>query len=292
MCSPFVLMPWAASIVNARPEPRSKRPVALSESVFQSAAAVRPRALRRTTAPICPRAFRRSRMARLMSAVFGVGERGDGDAQRLVLGGEGVGALDIEVGDLLYDLVVVARDELRCAGVALHGKRPRGLAIAEERGNLPIARVLLAHRRQDLRHGWFGENATEKLDRVAGLDRLDLLAVAEHLDRHTGLRLKLEEPEHRLWADLAHFVDHEHGSSIGAVDMPTTGLPPAREASTNGLRSVVLPAPATPVSSESRPPPFEGVDRGRLLTTEADSASPFSTAAIAAHIAPSERSWE
>jgi hypothetical protein len=40
-------------------------------------------------------------------------------------------------------------------------------------------------------HGGFRQDAPQKFARIAGLDRLDLFPVAEHFDRHSGLRLEL-----------------------------------------------------------------------------------------------------
>ena len=49
------------------------------------------------------------------------------------------------------------------------------------------AAVVLANGGQNLGQGGLGGNALQECDRVAGLDRLDLFLVAEHLDGHTGL---------------------------------------------------------------------------------------------------------
>ena len=55
-----------------------------------------------------------------------------------------------------------------------------------------------------------GKCTPENLDRVASLDRLRLLPIAQHLDRHAGAGLQLQQLDHRPRADLARLVQHQH----------------------------------------------------------------------------------
>ena len=77
-----------------------------------------------------------------------------------------------------------------------------------------------------------------------------------------------------------------------AVDMPTIVRPSEAHASTRGLRSVVLPDPATPVRRESLPPLPSAWMAARCSLENRMPASPASTASIARRIAASESASE
>ena len=88
--------------------------------------------------------------------------------------------------------------------------------------------MLLPDSCQYLRHRGLRQDAFQERDRVAGLDRLDLLAIAEHPDGHAGPGLELEERQHRARTDLADLVDDEHGLLVclefSGVDRIEEGL--------------------------------------------------------------------
>ena len=89
-----------------------------------------------------------------------------------------------------------------------------GLPFTEQAGDFPAALGGLAHGGQEFRQGLRGKGAAKDLDAVARLDRLCLLPVAEHLDRHAGPRLQLEQLEHRARADLARLIQHQDGVAV------------------------------------------------------------------------------
>ena len=142
---------------------------------------------------------------------FRVGQGRYGHTEFIVDGAEKIVALEIEVGNLPDDLVIIALKKRRGSVFALQLESLGRVAFTEEGRDLAIAGVFLTHGSQDFRQREFRQNAAQELDRVAGLDRLALLAVAQHFDGHAGFRLQLQQLQHGAWGDLADFVDNEHG---------------------------------------------------------------------------------
>ena len=143
-----------------------------------------------------------------------VGRRADGDAALRARAQQDVAPGDVEIGDLRHDLIAVAADHHGVAVRSLHVERLGRLPFAEKAGDLPAALGGLAHGGEQFRQGFRRKGTAKDLDAVARLDRLCLLPVAEHLDRHAGLRLQLEELEQRARADLARLVQHQDGVAV------------------------------------------------------------------------------
>ena len=153
-----------------------------------------------------------------------IGERRDRDAESLVDHSQIVGSLDVEVGDLADDLIVIAVEEARGSVLAFHVERFWSASLAEEQRDFAIAWIGLPHGRENFRQGGFRQDAAQQFDRVARLDRLTLFPVAQHLDGHAGGGLQLQEFQHGARADLADFVDYEHRLAVGTKVSPLDRL--------------------------------------------------------------------
>ena len=150
-----------------------------------------------------------------------VGRRADRDAALRAAGPQNIAALDVEVGNLGDHLLAVAAHHQRVTVLALHLERLGRLATTKQPGDLlsPLGR--LTHCGQQRGHRLGPQPPPENLDRVASLDRLRLLPIAQHLDRHAGAGLQLQQLDHRPRADLARLVQHQHSVP---VSVEVTGL--------------------------------------------------------------------
>ena len=109
------------------------------------------------------------------------------------------------------DLVAIAAEQPGMAVGALHRERIFGDAFPEQAGDFPPAPCPLADRAEQFRQGLRREGAAQDFDAIARLDRLSLLAVAQHLDRHPGAGLQFQQLEQRARANLAHLIKDQYG---------------------------------------------------------------------------------
>jgi hypothetical protein len=111
--------------------------------------------------------------------------RGDGEPAGRV---RGVGLLPFgpQLRHTPHGIPVTAGNQFERAILILARERRSSLSIAEQKGGLPLALALLAHRDQDLRNLILPKRLALELDRRTGLDRLAQPVIADGDQLATG----------------------------------------------------------------------------------------------------------